>query len=118
MPVRPLPFALTTACCLLLGACASTGTTATPQAGAPIAVQVPVVAHQGGETPAWWYRSGAAQAASRGASRCDSAAVGARSCNMRIAAPASQRSDCACAGVSWRGRTSVTHTVPITCPFG
>ena len=67
MPVRPLPFALTTACCLLLGACASTGTTATPQAGAPIAVQVPVVAHPGGETPAWWYRSGAAQASARGA---------------------------------------------------
>ena len=67
MPVRPLPFTLTTACCLLLGACASTGTPATPQAGAPIAVQVPVVAHPGGETPAWWYRSGAAQASARGA---------------------------------------------------
>ena len=67
MLVRPLPFALTTACCLLLGACASTGTPHAPQATAPIAVQVPAVAHPGGETPAWWYRSGAAQAASRGA---------------------------------------------------
>ena len=67
MLVRPLPFALTTACCLLLGACASTGTPHAPQATAPIAVQVPAVAHPGGETPAWWYRSGAAQASARGA---------------------------------------------------
>jgi len=50
---------------LLLGACA----TGTPAATAPgaVAVNVPAVAHPAGETPQWWYRSGAARAAGSGA---------------------------------------------------
>lgn len=54
---------------LALAACASTSPTApstVPQA-ASLHVEVPRVAHPGGETPAWWYRDGAAQAAERGA---------------------------------------------------
>lgn len=50
---------------LLLGACASTSPAArTPGA---IAVDVPAIAHPAGETPQWWYRSGAARAAGSGA---------------------------------------------------
>lgn len=56
----PLTFALT------LAACASTPPTIAPQA-AGLPVDVPAVARPGGETPAWWYRDGAAQAAERGA---------------------------------------------------
>lgn len=50
---------------LLLGACA----TGTPAATAPgaVAIDVPAVAHPAGETPQWWYRSGAARAAGSGA---------------------------------------------------
>jgi len=50
----------------LLAACAATGSVSrdTPPA---IDVPVPTVTHPQGETAAWWYRSGAAQAASRGA---------------------------------------------------
>lgn len=49
---------------LLLGACASSS-----PASAPAGLQVTVapVAHPAGETPQWWYRSGAATAASHGA---------------------------------------------------
>ncbi|MCD7099380.1 alkaline phosphatase [Stenotrophomonas sp. MMGLT7] len=48
---------------VLLGACASTA------ARQPVAaaVEVPAVAHPQGETPAWWYRSGASRAAANGA---------------------------------------------------
>lgn len=50
---------------LLSTGCAST---ASPQPAPPaIAVDVPVLAHPEGETPQWWYRAGAAQAAARGA---------------------------------------------------
>jgi len=49
---------------LLLGACASTSPASAP-AGLKIAVAP--VAHPAGETPQWWYRSGAAQAAANGA---------------------------------------------------
>ncbi len=60
--LRLLPLA----CGLTLAACASTPPTiATPAAS--VVVEVPAVAHPNGETPAWWYRSGAAQAAQRGA---------------------------------------------------
>ncbi|AKC87410.1 alkaline phosphatase [Pseudoxanthomonas suwonensis] len=52
-------------CATLLGACAATG--GSPREVSAVAVSVPAVAHPGGETAAWWYRSGAAQAASRGA---------------------------------------------------
>lgn len=48
---------------VLLGACASTA----PRQPAAAAVEVPAVAHPQGETPAWWYRSGAARAAANGA---------------------------------------------------
>lgn len=56
-------------CALALAACASTTPTATSTAahGASLHVDVPAVAHPAGETPAWWYRDGAAQAAERGA---------------------------------------------------
>jgi len=50
----------------LLAGCAS----APAGSSAPTAVpriDVPVVAHPGGETPAWWYRNGAARAAANGA---------------------------------------------------
>ncbi len=58
----PLAFALT------LAACASTPSSMPPATqAAGIHVEVPAVARPGGETPAWWYRDGAAQAAARGA---------------------------------------------------
>lgn len=62
--IRATTLLATTAASLLLGACAST-----PQASAPagLTVAVPAVAHPDGETPQWWYRSGAAQAAGNGA---------------------------------------------------
>ncbi|MGH8076125.1 MAG: alkaline phosphatase [Lysobacter sp.] len=53
---------------LFAGACASTLPT---RAGAPattaLEVEVPRIKHPDGETPAWWFRDGAAQAAQRGA---------------------------------------------------
>jgi alkaline phosphatase len=59
------------AACLatLLAGCASLpgAATASRPSGAGIAVEVPAVAHPGGETAAWWYRLGASQAAARGA---------------------------------------------------
>ena len=54
-----------TATLTLLSACASAPRPAT--AAATPAVEVPAVAHPQGETPAWWYRSGAARAAANGA---------------------------------------------------
>jgi len=57
----PLVATITT---LLLGACASTSPTSGPAA---VQVDVPAVAHPQGETPQWWYRSGAARAAGNGA---------------------------------------------------
>jgi len=58
------PSLLAAAATLLLGACSSA-----PQASGPtgLTVTVPAVAHPAGETPQWWYRSGAAQAAGNGA---------------------------------------------------
>jgi alkaline phosphatase len=49
---------------LLLGACASH---TSPKAAASPVVEVPAISHPGGETPQWWYRSGAATAAANGA---------------------------------------------------
>jgi alkaline phosphatase len=53
----------------LIGACASTAqlqpSQAAPAAGLEVAV--PSIKHPYGETPAWWFRDGAAQAAQRGA---------------------------------------------------
>lgn len=51
---------------LLAAACATTA----PPAEGPVAtahVEVPEIAHPAGETAAWWFRDGAAQAAERGA---------------------------------------------------
>ncbi len=50
----------------LLAGCASTATTS-PAAPRSVQIDVPAVAHPQGETPAWWYRSGAARAAGNGA---------------------------------------------------
>lgn len=51
---------------LLLGACATPASTSR-NGPAAIQVDVPPVAHPAGETPQWWYRSGAARAAGNGA---------------------------------------------------
>lgn len=53
------------AACLALAGCAATQ--ARDPAAAGIVVDVPAVAHPAGETPQWWYRSGAARAAANGA---------------------------------------------------
>jgi len=50
-----------------LAACASAPATTSSAGGATI--DVPAVHHPDGETPAWWYRNGAARAAANGAMR-------------------------------------------------
>ena len=62
--IRTTTLLAASAATLLLGACSST-----PQAAGPagLTVAVPAVAHPDGETPQWWYRNGAAQAAANGA---------------------------------------------------
>ena len=62
--IRTTSLLAATAATLLLGAC-STSPQASSQAG--LSITVPTVAHPDGETPQWWYRSGAAQAAGNGA---------------------------------------------------
>lgn len=52
--------------CLLAAACATAGAAPPPSAAAK-SVTVPAIARPQGETPAWWFRQGAAQAAERGA---------------------------------------------------
>lgn len=52
--------------CFILG-CASSPQLAAASATDGVVVEVPIVAHPDGETPQWWYRDGAAQAAARGA---------------------------------------------------
>ncbi|KQZ66167.1 MULTISPECIES: alkaline phosphatase [unclassified Lysobacter] len=57
---------------LSLGACASTPATraaapAASSSAAAVAVDVPQIRHPQDETPQWWFRDGAAQAAQRGA---------------------------------------------------
>jgi len=51
-----------------LGGCASAGD-ATSQQAAPLQVAVPQIHHPDGESAQWWFREGAAEAASRGAMR-------------------------------------------------
>jgi alkaline phosphatase len=51
----------------LLGACASAATRTAVAPPASFTVEVPAIKRPGGETPAWWFRDGAAQAAGRGA---------------------------------------------------
>ena len=62
--IRTTSLLAATAATLLLGACSTS-----PQAYSPagLSITVPTVAHPDGETPQWWYRSGAAQAAGNGA---------------------------------------------------
>jgi alkaline phosphatase len=54
---------------LLVSACASTGGGASPDPAKPTAleVDVPTIRRPAGESPQWWFRDGAAQAAHRGA---------------------------------------------------
>ncbi len=53
----------------LLTACAATAPSTRADApSAGVVLQVPTIQHPQDETPAWWYRDGAAQAAQRGAS--------------------------------------------------
>ena len=54
------------ACIATLAACAGAPTQPAP-AGTSTAIAVPAIARPAGETAAWWFREGAAQAASRGA---------------------------------------------------
>lgn len=66
--MRPTCRALALALTLAASGCATTG--GTPPAGAPggtIHVDVPDIVRPAGETAAWWFRDGAAQAAARGA---------------------------------------------------
>ena len=65
--MRKAPFLLAALPTLLLGACASTPATPPAPANPAISVEVPAVSHPQGETPQWWYRSGAARAAANGA---------------------------------------------------
>ncbi|MDL5364468.1 alkaline phosphatase [Xanthomonas sp. NCPPB 2654] len=65
--MRYLVPAFAAASTLLLAACASAPRA--PSAAAIAPIQVPAVAHPSGETPDWWYRSGAAKAANNGAMR-------------------------------------------------
>ncbi len=66
MTVRPACLALA---CSVLAACASAPAARppAPAAAGALAVDVPVIARPAGETPAWWFRAGAAQAAGHGA---------------------------------------------------
>lgn len=63
LPPRPLPI-LATLLTSLLAACAGTPQPADQRV---VAVDVPPISHPDGETPQWWYRSGAARAAANGA---------------------------------------------------
>lgn len=59
---------LALACTLATASCVSTPASRTvDQTTAIAAVEVPQIRHPDGETPAWWFRAGAAQAAERGA---------------------------------------------------
>ena len=71
--MRSNPSFLAFAISLVAAGCASTGgSTGIPAAAvvaptAPFQVDVPKIARPAGETAAWWFRDGAAQAAARGA---------------------------------------------------
>src|SRR5690606_12977766 len=68
MPRRPNALPLALLCALLPAACASTPPPPSSAAIPPTQpVPVPAIAHPAGETPQWWYRSGAARAAANGA---------------------------------------------------
>ena len=63
--LRPALLALPT---LLLVACATGGQAPSPAVSTSLKLEVPSIQRPSGETPAWWFRNGAAQAAERGAS--------------------------------------------------
>lgn len=63
---RPARVTLALAAITFLGACATTDSRE-PAPPTALDVDVPSIRHPGGETPAWWFRDGAAQAAARGA---------------------------------------------------
>ncbi len=67
--IMPMPMRPTIAACLATLLCACTTSPGRPDAPttATIEVDVPAIAHPDGETAAWWFRDGAAQAAARGA---------------------------------------------------
>jgi len=68
MPPRLPAATLATFCATLLCACAAgVQRPAAPPARAAVQVPVPEGSHPDGETPAWWYRAGAARAAANGA---------------------------------------------------
>jgi len=68
MTIRPASLALA---CTLLAACASApggpGRASASASTGASTVEVPTIVHPAGETPAWWFRAGAAQAAGHGA---------------------------------------------------
>lgn len=64
--MRPTCLVLAFAITLATGGCASSGQPAATRSGA-VHVAVPEIVRPGGETAAWWFRDGAAQAAARGA---------------------------------------------------
>ncbi|MFC3551077.1 alkaline phosphatase [Lysobacter cavernae] len=65
LPSVSLALALATT--LLASACAGTAPVRTDATGSALQVDVPLIRHPDAETPAWWFRDGAAQAAQRGA---------------------------------------------------
>lgn len=65
-PIRTAVACLATS---LLAACATTTGGGDRPAGTSIVVDVPAIVRPDGETPDWWYRAGAAQAAGNGAMR-------------------------------------------------
>ena len=54
-------------CTLATASCATAPATASRAGGPVAAIEIAQIQRPGGETPAWWFRAGAAQAASRGA---------------------------------------------------
>jgi alkaline phosphatase len=65
--MRPIRFALAFAISLASAGCASTTTYTEARPTGALPVDVPKIQRPGGETAAWWFRDGAAQAAERGA---------------------------------------------------
>ena len=66
--MHPLRFIVLALAATLTGACATArSVTDASLGGGAFDVDVPAIKHPDGETPAWWFRDGAAQAAQRGA---------------------------------------------------
>lgn len=70
MPRPALPFLAVLGACLITACATGPAGTAAPATGpatAAVHVEVPAIRRPEGETPQWWYRSGAAHAAANGA---------------------------------------------------